>query len=323
LGGLLDLLEEAESVFAEDFADVGIGIALVEEGLGELGEMGGVFHADGHGGTIEIGAEADMINAGDFDGVVDVIDDFGPIDFGEFACFHELAHDLFAESVAAGFIIAAALFDFGGDFLANFGMGDIEIEILLTEKADVVIDLDDATVFGEITEHVVGHVAGGAAESAARGVGGEDGGGGSGENVVEGFVGNVGDVHDDAETVHFADDILAEGGEAVVFGLGGGGIGPLVVLHVGEGHVTDAESGEGAEDGEIVAHHVATFDTDEGGDFVLGAGGTDFGGGSGEDEIVGIFADGFADGIDLIEGLLDGVGAEDFAGDVDGEEEGG
>jgi len=28
--GLLDLLEEAESIFAEDFADVGIGIAFVE-----------------------------------------------------------------------------------------------------------------------------------------------------------------------------------------------------------------------------------------------------------------------------------------------------
>ena len=66
-----------------------------------------------------------------------------------------------------------------------------------------------------------------------------------------------------------SDDVFAEIGEAVVFGRGGGGIGPLVVDHVREGHVTDAESGEGAQDGEIVAHHVATFDAHESGNFAL------------------------------------------------------
>ena len=80
--GLLDLLEEAESIFAEDFADVGIGIALLEEAIGDLWEMGGVFHAEGHHGAIEIGTEADMIDAGDFYGVINVLDDFGPVHAG-------------------------------------------------------------------------------------------------------------------------------------------------------------------------------------------------------------------------------------------------
>src|ERR1700688_4615281 len=36
-----------------------------------------------------------------------------------------------------------------------------------------------------------------------------------------------------------------------------------------------------------------------------------------------MFADGFADGVDLLKGLLDGVGAHDFSGDPNGEEDGG
>ena len=96
LGGELDIVEEAEGVFAEDFADVGIGVALLEEGFGDLGEMGGVFHAEWHGGAIEVGAEADMIDAGDFYGVINVLDDFGPVHAGELAGLHVFVDDLVA-----------------------------------------------------------------------------------------------------------------------------------------------------------------------------------------------------------------------------------
>src|SRR5208337_4055951 len=147
----------------------------------------------------------------------------------------------------------------------------------------VVVDLDDTAVFGEVAHHVVGHIARGVADGAAGGVRGDDGGFADSDGVVEGFVGDVRDVHEDAEAVHFADYFLAEVGKAVVGGLVGGGVGPLVVVHVGEGHVADAESGEGAEDGEIVAHHVAAFDADEAGDFVLLFGFADVGDGGGED----------------------------------------
>ena len=55
---------------------------------------------------------------------------------------------------------------------------------------------------------------------------------------------------------------------------------------------------------------MAAFDAHERGDFVLLFGGADFVGGGGEDEIVGMLANGFADGVDLIESLFDGDGAQ-------------
>ena len=57
---------------------------------------------------------------------------------------------------------------------------------------------------------------------------------------------------------------------------------------------------------EIVAHHVAAFDAHERGDLVLLLGVANIVGGGGEDEIVGMLAHRFADGVDLIEGLLHG-----------------
>ena len=321
--GFLDLVEEAEGVLTEDLADVGIGVAPLEEGFGNLGKMGGIFHAEGHHGAIEIGAEADMIDAGDLHGVINVVDDLGPVHAGKPAGLDIFADDLVASDHGAILVIATAFFDFGFNALLEFRVGGFGVAEFLAEEADVVIDLDDAIVFGEIAEHVIGHVARGAAERAAGGVGSENRGFGGGKNVVEGFVADVRDVHDDAKAVHFADDVLAEIGEAVVLGLVGGGIGPIGVAHVRERHVTNTESGEGAEDSEIVGDHVAAFDTDEGGDFVLGVGCADFVGSGGEDEIVGMLANGFADGVDLIESLLDGLRAGDLAGNPDGEEEGG
>ena len=91
-----DIGEDAEGVFAEDFADVGFGVALFQEGVGDLWNVGYVLHAEGHYGAVEVGAEADVIGAGDFYGVVDVVDDYRPIHFGELAGLHEVPDDLIA-----------------------------------------------------------------------------------------------------------------------------------------------------------------------------------------------------------------------------------
>ena len=208
--------------------------------------MGGVLHADGHDGAIEIGAEADVIDAGDFDGVIDVVDDGGPIDFGKLACLHEIADDLIAGDQCAGFVFAAALFHFGVDFLFSVGMGCFEIAEFLAEKADVVIDLDDATVSWRDRGSCRRSYCARRCRGRGRKSGRRRRGFADGENIVKSFVGNVGDIDDDAEAIHFADDILAEIGEAVVCGLVGGGIGPIVIFHVREGHVANAESGEGS-----------------------------------------------------------------------------
>src|ERR1700719_3559055 len=149
-GDLFDLGEGAEGVFAEDFADVGFGVAFFEEGVGDLGDVSDVLHAKRHYGAVEIGAEAYVVGTGDFYGVVDVVDDYGPVHFGEFAGLHEVADDLVAGGEFAGFVVAAALFDFGVDFFFGFGVGLFEVAEFLAEEVDVIVDLDDAAVFGEV-----------------------------------------------------------------------------------------------------------------------------------------------------------------------------
>ena len=44
-----------------------------------------IVHAVGHVGAVEIGAQADVVRADEFYGMIDVVDDFGPVDAREFA----------------------------------------------------------------------------------------------------------------------------------------------------------------------------------------------------------------------------------------------
>ncbi len=165
---------------------------------------------------------------------------------------------------------------------------------------------------GERLDHIVGHVAGVVGDGGA-GVRGDDGGGGCFERVPEGLVGGVGDIDHHAEAVHLADDIFAEGSEAVVVcDLGivevALGVGPVVGVEVGEGHVADAEGVVVAEEAEGVLDGVAAFDAHEGGDLVLVVGADDVVGGGGEDEVVGVGGDDVgADGVDHLQGAVGGV----------------
>ena len=85
---------------------------------------------------------------------------------------------------------------------------------------------------------------------------------------ARGPVGGVGDVDHHAEGVHFADDVAAEGGEAVVApGVSGPeDVGQVVGVGPGEGHVTDAEAVEVAEAVERIFNGVAAFDAEEEGE---------------------------------------------------------
>jgi hypothetical protein len=318
----LNFGHDAECVFTKDLADVGFGIALLKEAVGDLRQVGYILHADGHVGSVEIGAQTDVIDSGNFHGVVNVLDDFGPLDFGNFAGLHEIADNLIAGDEGAGFTVPAAFLDFGFDFLFGVRVCLFEVTELLTEEANMIVDLNDAAIFCECAHHVVGHVTGSFGEGARGRVGSDNGSLGSGDDVVEGLVGNVRDIDHDAETVHFEDHLLAKIGEAVVSGSIGGRISPIGVAHVGEGHVANAECRVGAEDGEVIVQHMATFDTYQHCDFVLFLGSPDLSNGDGEDKIVGMFADGFADGVDLIKSPFDGFWAGDFAGNPDGEVDG-
>jgi len=76
-----------ESIFAKNFLYVTLGVAFLQQGLGDLREFRGVFHAVGHVGAVEVRTQAHVINASHFDRMVDVLDDSGGIDARQFALF--------------------------------------------------------------------------------------------------------------------------------------------------------------------------------------------------------------------------------------------
>ena len=68
--------EEAEEVGAEDFVEVGWGMAAGEERGGDFGQVGGGVDALGErADSVEVGTDADVIDARDRDDVVEVGDE--------------------------------------------------------------------------------------------------------------------------------------------------------------------------------------------------------------------------------------------------------
>ena len=324
MGAVFDGAHDAEEVAAVDFLDVVGGVAGLEEGAGEGGELVVGVEAGGYAGdAVEVGADADVVDAADLHGVVDLGEDVlegGGRDTGGGLGF-EFVDGSFAGD---GIGDAAGFFDLGTEG-GHDGFGGVVVT--LREVVAVEVDLEGAAVGGEGADHVVGEVAGVVGDGAGGGMGGDDGGGGGLDNVEEGLVGGVGDVDHHAEAVHFADDVFAEGGEAVVVGDFGVvdvalGVGPVVGVEVGEGHVADAEGVILAEEAEGVFDGVAALDAHEGGDLALGAGAEDVVGGGSEDEVAGVGGEDVgADGVDHLEGAVGGVVAGGVVGvDEDGEE---
>src|SRR5207247_3695035 len=90
---------------------------------------------------------------------------------------------------------------------------------------------------------------------------------------------------------------------------------------VREHHVTDTESGIGAQNSEVAIDHVAAFDAHECGDLAPFVCFADFGGGGGKRKIIGMLADLFAHSIDLDERTNDGVKAGYLARNPNGEKD--
>ena len=75
-GGRLYGGEEAEEIGAEEFVEVGGGVAAGEQGGGDFGQVGGGVDALGEGAyAVEVGADADVVDACDADDVVEVGDE--------------------------------------------------------------------------------------------------------------------------------------------------------------------------------------------------------------------------------------------------------
>src|SRR5579863_7985634 len=140
------------------------------------------------------------------------------------------------------------------------------------------------------------------------------------QRIVESLVGNVRDIDHDSEAVHLANNLFTEVCQAVVRRLVGRGIAPIRVDHVRQRHVAHAQRGIDAKNTEVVGDHVAALDSHQRRDLPLAMRAADVVGRSSEHQIVGMFRDSFADRVDLIERLLNRLGARDCAWNVDREE---
>ena len=68
--------EDAEEIAAEEFLHVFGGVASGHERGGDFGEIGGGVDAFGwDGDAVEVGADADVVDAGDLDDVIEMIDE--------------------------------------------------------------------------------------------------------------------------------------------------------------------------------------------------------------------------------------------------------
>ena len=197
---------------------------------------------------------------------------------------------------------------------------------VLIDEGGEEVHHDDAVVLRDGLKHLVGHVASGLCERASGGVRGDDGRARGGDDVPEGLVGDVRDIDHHAEAVHLLNDLFAEGCESVVVGDGGvvdvaGGVGPVVGVGPGEGHVADAETVVVAQEAEVVLDGVAALDAHQDGELSALVCGEDLVGGEAELQLVGGFADLLKCAVDEREGAVRGLFRGVLAGvDPDGEE---
>ncbi len=177
----------------------------------------------------------------------------------------------------------------------------------------MIVDHHDAAVLGQRPQHLVGHVARVVGDRAARRVRGDHRRFGQRHHVVESFVGDVRDVDHHPETVHLADDVLAERGQAVVRRLVGRRVGPVVVAEVRQRHVAHAERGVDAQQPHVVVDHVAAFHPHQGRDPAGLHRIAHLRRRRRQREIVRVLADRLADRVDLIERPFDGNRSGDVA----------
>ena len=280
----------------------------------------GVAPAD----AVEIRAQADVVDAGDFGDVVDVIDQRFQGRARNFG--GPLALDAVRVEVGDGFSRGLELVGVGLDGgVAVFGLGFLGLAVVLVDEGAVEIYLDDAAVLGDGAQHVVGHVARMIGEGARGRVRGDQRRFADGDGIVERLVGDVRDVDQHAQAVHLEDDLLAAVGEAVVvldFGIVDVArrVGPFVGVRPAQGHVAHAEAVEIAEQANVVFDGVAAFNAEQCGKFVFAVGALDVGDAESHHHAVGMAGGLLIDRIDEIERVAGEVALVGFRVHPDGEE---
>jgi hypothetical protein len=166
-GFLLDGAHYAEEIAAVDFFDVVGGVAFFEQGAGEGGKLVVGFESLGDAAySVEIGADAHVVDAADLDCVVDLCDNVVE------RCGREGGRGFVFELVdgcGAGDRICDLLrFCETGAEGVHEGFGGVLVA--LGEIGAVEVDLHGATFGGECFDHVVGEIAGVAGDGAGAGV---------------------------------------------------------------------------------------------------------------------------------------------------------
>ena len=111
----------------------------------------------------------------------------------------------------------------------------------IAQEAGVDGDLGHAAFGGQGTELIVGEVAGMVAEGPATAVAADDGHTADVEGVVKALLTGMAHVDEDAQAVHLADDLLAEGADTAMGVVAArGGVADIVVAIMAEGHIDDA-----------------------------------------------------------------------------------
>ncbi len=293
-GDCFCFLEHTQQVAAKDGLDFGLGITAIEETLRDVGVGAGVFKLGWQDGdAVVVGADADVLDAGDFGDVVDVVEQV--VDGATRVRVFGLPAAHFAGDFLVAQLIDLEKFSFEVHALGHgaYRIGD--------DVAGEEVDHDDAVFFLDAFEHIIWHVAGMIGDAHGRGMGEDDGGGGDIERVVHGFGGDVREIDEHADFVHFADDIFAKRREAVGFFLVGARVGPIERVGVGECHVAGTEVVELLEHHEGFLDAVAAFDANEAGDFSFAVDSFDVVCRVSEFERFGVAGDHSLDEVDLLE----------------------
>ena len=143
LCNLLGLAQNAKNIQSHDFADVRVGVAHVDESFDQDGILGNIFHAGGRhaGNAVEVRAEADVIRAGEFGDVIDVLEENFVIDFRHF-------REVLLLDGADLFPVDGLLFGHQFDLLiAGLAVAEVDVVGGFVQVAGVEIDADDAARF--------------------------------------------------------------------------------------------------------------------------------------------------------------------------------
>jgi hypothetical protein len=123
------------------------------------------------------------------------------------------------------------------------------------------------------------------------------------QGILHGFIGDVRQVDQHPQPIHFPYDFFAERSQAAVLGIVGRGVGPSESVRVRQRHVSRTHRMQATQVFDRIFDTVASFDTDQRCDFARFLDANDIVGSPSRLEYVGVAFDHRADQFDLLDRL--------------------